>query len=108
MGSGTHSVEHANDAAEAELNAQTVMSASAATPTTATIGTRNRSKKLFCWAYGRARSRRPARTLDGRVVAGRWPCAGLAPAGVEEDDAADAAPALAVGGLTGRLAGWLS
>ena len=65
-------MEHAKDAADTELKAQTVMSASPATPATATIGTRNRSKKLFCWAYGRARSRRPARTLLGRVVGGRW------------------------------------
>jgi hypothetical protein len=50
VGSGTHSVEQANAAADAELKAHTVMSASAATPTTATIGIRNRSKKLFCWA----------------------------------------------------------
>jgi hypothetical protein len=43
-------VEQANAAADAELKAHTVMSASAATPRTATIGIRNRSKKLFCWA----------------------------------------------------------
>ena len=40
VGSGTHSVEQVNAAAEAELNAQTVMSARAATPTAPTISRR--------------------------------------------------------------------
>jgi hypothetical protein len=78
------------------------MSVSAATPTTATIGTRNRSKKLFCWAYGRARSRRPARTLEGRVVAGRWVGDGFVPAEAAD---ADAVPEPLAGWLTGELPG---
>jgi hypothetical protein len=107
-------VEQENEAAEAELKAHTVMSASAATPTTATIGTLNRSKKLFCWAYGRARSRRPARTLDGRAVAGRWLGDGLAPAEAEaadvvepEAEGADAAPGFGPDWLTARVTGWV-
>ena len=61
------------------LNAQTVIRARAATPTTPTISTRYRSKNDFWAAIGRARSWRPARgrVLDVGVVVVDVAAAGL-------------------------------